>query len=304
MIYSNIYNYYKEGLILVMLLFSLVGCTEDIKLDTDNADPVIVIYGTITDEMSYQEIHISSSTGYFDGEKNPQISNANVTISSDKGEEYQLQEIAGQPGTYRTATQIAGTPGTTYQLKVVTDFDKDGISETYKAEAKMEAKVELDSISISYKEIANKHFYSFNIYVQEPPEENYYMCRYVINDSLYSQISKYVVFDDLSVNNQYIKGSSIGYFLDDEERDDYKDNDDYNTLVFIAEGDVVNLQLSNISEGYYNFLIQCQDERDGENPFFGGPLSNITTNITGGGIGYFSAHSISEAMGAAKKTEK
>lgn len=93
------------------------------------------------------------------------------------------------------------------------------------------------------------------------------MCKYIVNDSVYDRISKYVIFDDLSYDNQYINGSSIGYFFDDTERDEYKDADDYNTMTFIADGDVVKLQLSNIGKGFYNFLLQCQEEKDGESPF-------------------------------------
>ena len=45
-------------------------------------------------------------------------------------------------------------------------------------------------------------------------------------------------------------GSSISYFFDDTERDEYKDANDYNTMTFIADGDVVKLQLSNIGKGF------------------------------------------------------
>nr|WP_320058250.1 DUF4249 domain-containing protein [uncultured Bacteroides sp.] len=303
MIYQYIYNHYRRLSIIIIALLSLTSCTEDIKLDTDNAAPVLVIYGVITDEIAYQEIHLSASGGYFEGQKNPKISNATVSISSDNGETYQLQEVANEPGTYRTTTQIAGKPGKTYYLKVTTDFNKDGTPDIYEAEAKMETKVELDSMDISYEKIANYHYYSFNIYAQEPVGDNYYMCRYIINDSVYNQISKYIIFDDLSFDNQYIKGTSIGYFYDESERDKYVDDNDYEQMVFVADGDAVKLELSNINKGYYNFLKQCQDEKDGESPFFGGPLSNITTNIKGGGIGYFAARSISKATSIAKKEE-
>jgi hypothetical protein len=108
----------------------------------------------------------------------------------------------------------------------------------------MELPVKLDSIDISYEKIAKYHYYSFNIYAKEPAGTNYYMCKYIVNDSVYDRISKYVIFDDLSYDNQYINGSSIGYFFDDTERDEYKDADDYNMMTFIADGDVVKLQLS------------------------------------------------------------
>ena len=127
---------------------------------------------------------------------------------------------------------MAGIPGENYHLKVMVDFNNDGINETYEADAKMELPVKLDSIDISYEKIAKYHYYSFNIYAKEPAGTNYYMCKYIVNDSVYDRISKYVIFDDLSYDNQYINGSSIGYFFDDTERDEYKDADDYNTMTF------------------------------------------------------------------------
>ncbi len=289
--------YYTKGLILALLLgLNLSSCTEDITLDTDNTTPVIVIYGTITDEPVYQEVHVSASTGYFETNKNPKISGAVVTISTGSGDVYTLKEVSSAPGTYRTETPLAGKLGETYHLKVVVDFNNDGVLDTYEATAAMKKdKIAMDSINVTREQITNRNFYSFNIYAQELEGKNYYMCRYEVNDSLYSQISKYIIFDDLSFDNQYIKGTSIGYFPDYLDRSKYEDNDDYESMVFIAEGDRVKVKISNIDKKYYDFLHQCQDERDGEDPFFGGPLSNISTNITGGGIGFFAAYSVSEA---------
>ena len=40
---------------------------------------------------------------------------------------------------------------------------------------------------------------------------------------------------------------------------------------------------------YYNFIYQCEMQQSGENPMFGGPAANITTNISGGACGFFSS---------------
>ena len=86
---------YTIGLILALLLvLNLSSCTEDITLNTDNATPVIVIYGTITDEPIHQEVHISASTGYFETTKNPKISGAIVTITTGSGDVYTLKEVS------------------------------------------------------------------------------------------------------------------------------------------------------------------------------------------------------------------
>ena len=271
----------------------LYGCTETIELDTNDAKPVIVIYGVLTDVPSYQEIQISSSTGYFDNKPNPRISDAIVSITSEEGTEYVLQEVDTVPGLYRTSVLMSGIPGKTYTLEVKTDFDGDGTGETYSAEAKMEEKVILDSILITTPDMMGFEFYSINLYAQDIADKSYYFARYQVNDSVYNKISTYIVFDDMGIENQYTNGASIGYFPDIKEKDRYTE-EDAKHMTFIKPGDTVRLQLCSISKGYYNFLLQCQKEIAGENPFFGGPLSNVATNLSNGAIGYFAARTLSE----------
>ncbi|WP_321436209.1 DUF4249 domain-containing protein [uncultured Bacteroides sp.] len=300
---SKCYNYFSYVLRLfsVCLLLMFASCTEIIDINTDNSKPVIVIYGAITDIPSFQEVSISSSTGYFDNKTNPKISGAKVTITSGS-EEYTLNEVEGTPGLYRTTTKMSGIPGKTYNLQVEVDYNGDGVNEVYEASAKMEEKVQLDSIDVTSQLVSQRNYFSVNMYAQDPSSEDYYMCRYQINDSVYNKISKYIVFDDTSVNGQYIKGLSLGYFPDIKDKSKYSD-DEVKEMTFMAEGDSVKFQLSRITKGYYRFLFQCQQEKNGEDPFFGGPLSNIDTNISNGGTGYFAAFAVSEAKGVAPKQD-
>lgn len=275
------------------LAVCMCGCTETIELDTDNAKPVIVIYGVLTDVPSYQKIEISSSTGYFDNQPNPRISDALVSITSEDGTEYTLTEVDTVPGLYRTSVLMSGTPGKRYTLTVKTDFDGDGVGETYSAEAKMEQKIDLDSITITTPEMMGYKFFSINMYAMDVPDKSYYFIRYQVNDSVYNKISRYIVFDDMGIEEQYINGALIGYFPDRKEKDRFTEEDAQH-MTFIKPGDTIRIQLCSISKGYYNFLLQCQKEIAGENPFFGGPLSNVTTNLSNGAIGYFAARTISE----------
>jgi len=77
--------------------------------------------------------------------------------------------------------------------------------------------------------------------------------------------------------------------LEDIENEQFGNMDSY--YDYVKQGDKITLCISLIEKGYHDFLLQCQSERRGENPFFGGPASNITTNITNGGVGYFAAFS-------------
>ena len=86
---------------LTAALFS--ACTEDITIKTDNSAPVLVVYGTLTDQLKKQEIQLSSSSGYFDAEANKRISGATVTLQEDSNNvvrTYNLIEDSSKRGVY------------------------------------------------------------------------------------------------------------------------------------------------------------------------------------------------------------
>jgi hypothetical protein len=52
----------------------LSSCTEMIEVQTNDTDPVLVVYGSVTTETSYQTIEISRSAPYFKNDSNLQVS--------------------------------------------------------------------------------------------------------------------------------------------------------------------------------------------------------------------------------------
>lgn len=281
-------------IVLVLSLAGLFSCVEPITLKTDNSDPVIVIYGCITDSVDYQSIKISSSSPYFDDQPNPAISDAMVTISTSENKVYLLEE-SDVKGLYKTIEPLTGKIGVTYQLKVLVDFDRDGVVEVYEASTQMLQSPPIDSIQVALISTMGRTLYRVDLFAQDSPEEDYYMCKYSVNDSLVDdKISKYIMFDDEIYNGQYINGRTISYFRDINSKDKYDDDDDEDRI-FLSSGDILELEMTKVEKGYFNFIIQCQTEFEGENPFFGGPASNITTNISNGGVGFFTAVSASKA---------
>jgi len=59
-----------------------------IEVQTNDTDPVLVVYGSVTTETSYQTIEISRSAPYFKNDSNLQISDAKVTIESTDGSRF------------------------------------------------------------------------------------------------------------------------------------------------------------------------------------------------------------------------
>jgi hypothetical protein len=273
----------------------LSSCVEPFDIKTDDSPPVIVIYGFLTDEPNYHSIRVSASSPYFDTSLNKGVSGALVKISSDDML-IDFHEIDTVPGMYVTVNRIAGVPGKTYSLSVETDFDNDGIRETYTATSTMLSAVEVDSVQIQSMTMMGQKFYTLNLYAQDTPDEDYYLGRYKINDSVVlSNINRLSPMSDAALNGQYINGLMIQGFRDESEREKLESEDDENryTRVYLSPGDTVTFSLSRIERGYYDFIVQCQNEMNGENPFFGGPASNITTNISNGGLGYFTTYAFS-----------
>lgn len=276
----------------------LSSCTEDTTIKTTNSTPVPVIYGTITDHNVRQEIDLSSSTGYFDKSENKSISNATVTLEADSAgvsHSYTLTQDSVGSGIYKTHDPMAGKPNWTYKLTVNMDFNGDGTTETYTADCTMPQRVKLDSINVTKMKEDEYTMYSLNISAQDPAGvKNYYLCKYSINDTLYNKISKYIEFDDTSVDGLYVTNLAIWNFFDKSNKSKFSD-DDAAEMVFLSGGDKIDVEISNITKGYYDFIYDCQSQKDGSNPFFGGPPANISTNITNGARGYFTAYSTSSA---------
>jgi hypothetical protein len=291
----------KYLLITAFIVSLLSSCVEPINIDTDNSPPVIVIYGYLTNEPTFHSVRVSVSSPYFDLSLNKSVSGATVKITSSNNEVFELHELDSIPGLYVTVNREAGVPGTTYSLSVEVDFDNDGKKETYTATSTMPDVVEVDSVEIKNMTLMGYQLYTLNLYAQDTPAEDYYFGKYMINDSVVLfNINQLSPMSDIAFNGQYLNGLAIQRFwnINEKERIEREDDDEdrIRRRVYLCPGDTVAFSLCHIEKGYYDFIVQCQGEMSGENPFFGGPASNIVTNISNGGLGYFTTytHSVVE----------
>ncbi|WP_080903892.1 DUF4249 domain-containing protein [Parabacteroides sp. Marseille-P3160] len=276
-----------------LIYILLTGCTADIDIKTNDSEPVIVIYGLLTNEYKKQSVRLTRSSPYFSQEKNEAVSGAVVRITSSLNEEFNLMESQSEKGTYETTDSLSAKAGITYRLNIQVDFDGDGIVDTYEAETVMQPAISLDSIRIKPLRIMGESYYALNLYATDSPDEDYYICNYFVNDTLKTdRISRYRMLGDEIVNGEYINGLTIEYFLDRKEAKKHENEDNFDDLIFVSPGDHITIEMNKVEKSYYLFIIDCQMEMKGENPFFGGPASNIRTNISKGGTGFFSAYTI------------
>lgn len=276
---------------LIVCFILLVSCTEQIDIETSSSAPVIVINGCITDKPEYQKVYISSSAPYFQNTHNPKISDATVRVTSAKNEVWEFYEDPLEAGAYISKEMVGGIIGEEYILNVDYDFDKDGIVEQYSAKTIMQSRFVSDSIKVSHTNKMGKYLYTVNLYAQEPVGKDYYCSRCYVNDSLVSsKITRYWTFDDKMYEGEYLDGLLVYYLADKKEKDKYTD-DEADKLTFVGVGDKISIEMIKIERGYYNFLNQCREGENGES-IFGGSPANIISNISNGGVGFFTAFSV------------
>jgi len=256
-------------------IFALQSCQDVINLDLSNSSPEIVIDGSISNFMDSVKVKVTMTTDYYTPTAITPVTDAEVSISDDAGNLYQL---TGKPdGTY-FITSLAGIPERTYTLKVKTTDNQ------YTATSKMPDLVPLDSLSLEY---------SINDYGEHVPEAilcyikdpggiaNYYRVKVFKNDTLYSPDNGYSIYNDKyfdgNTTNLRIRLSRIG-------------------ITHINHFDKFIVQVIGIEQSayeYFNVLREIIDQ--------GGILSvstpaNPPSNLNNDALGYFGAWSISQKM--------
>jgi hypothetical protein len=275
--------------LVTLSLVTLLSCTERISIDTDNSSPTLVIYGVLTDEFKFQEIKISHSSPYFDDEPNRGVTGAIVTVQSSAGQVYRFFESNDVKGLYYSQSKFGVRSEDDYSLSVEVDFN--GAIGKYEATTNVPPAIVVDSLTIQPEELFGHKNHILYANLQDPPGENFYLFKVLHNDSLVNaKLTAFVTSDDALFDNQYLK-SSI-YLFDDISEWEKDTEERRKQSIYLKPGDKIELQTSLITKEYFDFIRQCRDEKNGENPLFGGPPSNIVTNISNGARGYFSGYVI------------
>lgn len=289
----NRYKVHLTNLIAVLGFFLITGsCTERINIDLDETYTRLVVDGQITTDTTRHYIKLSKTMDYFANQEAEPVTGASVTINN-----YSLEESDSVPGLYLTDPTAYGEIGKTYTLHIENvDIDKNGQQEVYTATSEIKTIAEGDSIDVVYREISDDYqFWEIQLYAQDPPEENYYLFKVYINDTLVTDtIDEYTLQEDDLFNGNYVPGAFV-QSLSNSKADER-----------LEEGDVVTLEANGITEDYYKFVIELTRETGYSNPLFSGPPANVRTNIEGGNgaVGYFKAYSISRLSKTIKEVYK
>ena len=233
----------------------ITSCTKQINVDLKNATQQLVIEGNVSN-IDIASVLISKTVPFSSSNNFPAVSGATVTITDDGGTVFPLTENSA--GHY-TNSSLLGEPGHSYTMTVTTE------GKSYTAVSTMPQQVNIDTILLENIAFGNKFIWAVKPQYTDPPGfGNYYKFTEFINDVRNPTI---FVWDDRFVNN----GISTRPLLQADSA--------------ININDSVGVEMQCLDKNtfrYFSTLAELQ--RNATTP------TNPNTNISGGVLGYFSAH--------------
>lgn len=247
------------------ICLGLFSCKKVIDIKIRDADTKYVIEGVITEEVGSLKIKLSRTIKFNAINQFPVVTGAIVKLK-DNGVEFILNETF--PGVYENVF-VRGKVGHIYELSVFVG------TEIFTASSTMQAPVPIDTILIGRGPFGQHKFAS--VYYQDPRGVNngYRFIQYVNGQK------EPAIFWD---NDEFTDGQRTAVQLDNGIEDD-------NDPRAINTGDIVMVELLSLDDVIYRFWSTLQMGGADGDSFTASPANPIT-NIQGGALGYFSAHSI------------
>ena len=256
-------------LILIVLLNCFFSCRKVIEIDVKDSDTKYVIEGIITNEPGSCKVMISQTNPFYADNNFQMVSGAQVKISNNSTQ-YSLSQAS--PGIYQNLS-IVGVPGQLYQLSVTIN------NEVFTANCIMPVPVVLDTLYISPGPFGQFKFAT--IAYTDPANINngYRFVQYV------NGIKDPRIFWE---NDELTDGEKVVLQLDTgvDKKDDPRN---------INSGDEVMIEMQSLDEAIYKYWYSLRTG-GGDGTGNTAAPANPLTNITGGALGYFSAHTIDRKM--------
>lgn len=249
--------------IITAILF-LYSCEKVIDIDLNNAPPQVVIEANITNEPGPYKVTVTQSVPFSNDNVYPPVTGAIVKITDNTAGVSNILTEAS-PGVYLTGS-IEGVEGRNYSLEVQAN------GKTYTSNSTMPANVLLDSVNFY-----TNTFFGITItnpvpnYQDPSGRENYYLFKQTINSK---PLKGLFVFDDRLSDGRYISTQL------------------FNDSNYIEQSDTAEVEMWCIEKNIFNYFTQIIEAQGRGNS---GPVanpSNPVSNISGGALGYFSAHTV------------
>ena len=252
-------SYKISGLVyLLLLLVSFSACKKVIKVNLNATSPRYVVQGNIDNQAGPYSVTITRSVNFDQDNVFPAVSGAIVVVTDVTANQVDTLTEA-TPGSYNTHI-ITGIPGHTYALYI------NAAGNTFTASSTMPQVVTLDSLYTQPSAFGGSHPELVPVYTDPVALGNYYQFVQVKNDTVTDNIN---IRNDMLINGQMIKQPIRG-------------ND-------LNPGDSVAVYLECIDSAMYQYYYSLAQTENQNSATPANPLSNIK----GGALGYFSAHTYS-----------
>lgn len=257
---------FKYIITIFSMVFLLSSCEEVIELNLDTAAEKYVIEAKLTDQANGAQVLISKTKSYNSSNDFAGVSAAVVEIEDQLGNVTRLTESA-KKGIYLHST-LKGTPTQTYKLKIIVD------GQTFTSTCVMPAVVPLEDVyPYELTLFDGPRLFTHVKYTDPIGVKNFYRFIEYKNDVYTKSI--------MASNDEFTDGKTVNqtifpYEFDDESK--------------LKKGDRIKLEFLTIDEPVYKYWFSVDNGAQG-----GGDSAaptNPVSNIKGGAIGYFSAHTI------------
>lgn len=238
----------------------LVSCEKVIDVKVNEAAKKYVIEGVLTDQAGSCQVTITQTKGFNEDNDFTGINNAKVTITDDAGAVSNLTQTSA--GLYESS--LKGVPAKTYTLQVSIN------GEVFTAVSKMPLPISIDSLYINEVSFFSKTSKLVNVRYSDPVTlgNNYRFVQYI---NRIKNKGIYIQNDDLT--NGRVSTATF-----------------YNRDGDINKGDTVKVELQCIDPAIYKYWFSLSQSSTGETE--SASPANPVSNITGGALGYFSAHTV------------
>lgn len=251
--------------LLLIIAVAFTSCEKVIDINLDDVEKKYVIEGVLTDEAGSAMVLISQTKNFSDDNQFAGVTDAMVTITEEGGIVTVLPEMS--EGVYQSAS-LTGESGKSYTLSVEINGN------TFTASATMPARVNMDSLYITEDYLFGEIRKTVNVEYRDPPGlgQSYRFVQYINNTK---EKGIFIRNDDYTDGNQsLVKLWSPG------------DEDDK-----IETGDTIKVQMLCIDPFVYKYWYSFLSGGASGSSNSASP-ANPVSNIQGGALGYFSAHTL------------
>ena len=255
----------KSALYILTISLILFSCQKVIDVDLNEANANIVLEADYTAEDSTVRLSITETTSFFDSNSSPTIDNATATIQDHLGNTTPLVYIGS--GQFELTNYIPNF-NTSYTMNV----NHNGI--LYQASCLLPDVVNLEPLTTEYfpSFFGFPDGYAVNLSFYDPAGvENYYLVHPIVNDTVWNELSDFILQDDLVTDGNLVERPLFMRRL-------------------FQTGDTITLEFRSVDEVVFRYYDQIQDIL-GAGQAAAAP-ANPDTNWDNKALGYFSAYGI------------